>query len=368
VLIGAGGLGRRTLAGLRTVGRPPVAFVDNNPRNWHTTIDGVEVLPPEEAVARWGETGTFVVTIWRAGGPHRFEHTRRQFEGLGCRRVVSFALLYWKHAEALLPFYAQELPHRVLEDGVAVRGAYALLADERSRHEYVAQVRWRLHADFDGLPHPVPGPQYLADELFAWRDDEVIVDCGAYDGDTVRALLERSLPFARLLGLEPDPTNYAALRSCVQGLPADVQARIDVRPLAVGAAPGTLYIDTGGTAASATSADARPGTVAVDCVRLDDLLAGEHPTFLKMDIEGAEPEALAGAAATIATYRPVLAVCVYHVQDHLWQLPLQMHAHHAGYRLYLRPYNEEGWDLVCYAVPPDRVRASDAVGSAEAAT
>ena len=98
--------------------------------------------------------------------------------------------------------------------------------------------------------------------------------------------------------------------------------------------------------------------MSVPCVRLDDLLADAAPTFLKMDIEGAEPDALAGAAAVVTRHRPVLAVCVYHVQDHLWSLPLQMAALHPDYRFHLRPYNEEGWDLVCYAVPPERQLAA----------
>lgn len=362
VLVGAGGLGRRTLAGLRRAGREPLAFVDNNPANWHTRVDGVEVLSPDEAAARYRDRATFVVTIWRAGGPHRYEHTRRQFEALGCR-VVSFATLYWKYADALLPFYCQELPHRVLEESHRVRAAFDLLADDASRQEYVAQVRWRLRADFDGLPHPEPGPQYLADDLFTFRDDEVFVDCGAYDGDTVRALLARPrASFAQVVALEPDPTNFRTLTATVDALPPDVRRRFRVLPLAAASAPGTLYIDASGTAASATSADARPGAVAVDCVRLDDLLADTSTTFLKMDIEGAEPDALAGAAALVARDRPVLAVCVYHLQDHLWNLPLQMHALAHDYRFYLRPYNEEGWDLVCYGVPTERVLQAGQAG------
>jgi hypothetical protein len=95
--------------------------------------------------------------------------------------------------------------------------------------------------------------------------------------------------------------------------------------------------------------------VEVRCAPLDEVLEGVDVTFLKMDIEGAEPDALAGAAKLIARCRPVLAICVYHRQDHLWTIPLWIKRLVPEYRLYLRPHHEECWDLVCYAVPPERM-------------
>src|ERR1700729_3284615 len=71
VLFGAGGLGRRTLAGLRSAGIGPLAFSDNRPELWGTDIDGLTVLPPEEAATAFGSNATFVVTIWGAGSTHR---------------------------------------------------------------------------------------------------------------------------------------------------------------------------------------------------------------------------------------------------------------------------------------------------------
>jgi hypothetical protein len=90
-------------------------------------------------------------------------------------------------------------------------------------------------------------------------------------------------------------------------------------------------------------------------VPLDALIADARPTLLKLDIEGAEPDALLGARNTIVRHTPVLAVCVYHAQDHLWSIPLALQQLRDDYAFFLRPYNEEGWDLVCYAVPRMRL-------------
>src|SRR5579862_7903724 len=87
VLFGAGGLGRRTLAGLRASGLEPLAFSDNRADLWGTSIDGLEVLEPNEAANKLGATAVFVVTIWGAGSPHRYEHSVTQLSRLGCQRV-----------------------------------------------------------------------------------------------------------------------------------------------------------------------------------------------------------------------------------------------------------------------------------------
>ena len=70
--------------------------------------------------------------------------------------------------------------------------------------------------------------------------------------------------------------------------------------------------------------------------------------------EDGGPGGRPGARHVIARDRPVIAMCVYHQQPHLWQLPLLVQSMVDGYAYYLRPYNEEGWDLVCYAVPRER--------------
>jgi hypothetical protein len=90
-------------------------------------------------------------------------------------------------------------------------------------------------------------------------------------------------------------------------------------------------------------------------VALDESLQGETPTIVKFDIEGAEPEALAGGRRTIQCRMPVLAISSYHLQNHLWQLPLSVAAMSGDYRYFLRPHGFEGWDLVCYAVPGGRL-------------
>ena len=356
VLLGSGGLGRRALTGLRAYGVEPLAFADNSAARQGTTIDGVLVLSPADAAREFGATAVFVVTIWGANSPHRFEHSRAQLNALGCDVVVQFPPLFWKYPRATLPHYLVDLPHHILKQTQDVRAAYDVWEDDASRAEYVSQVRYRLLADFDGLAHPVQHPQYFPDDLFAWRSDEWILDGGAYDGDTVRTLVAlHGANFGHLHAFEPDPSNFAKLTAAVAALPAVLQAKFTCSQVALASEAGTLHLDALGNASSVTSAVAASGTIAVPADTIDKLIGDAHPTFLKLDIEGAEPDALLGAQKTIRRDGPVLAICVYHRQDHLWSIPLMLRAWRDDYAFFLRPHNEEGWDLICYAVPRARL-------------
>ena len=360
VLLGAGKLGRRTLQALQKIGSPPIAITDNNATLWNTDLEGVPVLSPADAAQRFATSATFVVSIWRAGGTHRYEQSRAQLKQLGCHRVSSIAPLAWKHADVMLPHYCLDLPHRVLKSTDRIRSAFSLLSDDRSRAEFLAQLRFRLLADFDGLPHPDSDPQYLAKDLFRYLESENFVDVGAYDGDTLRAVLSAGGAFNSYTALEPDPVNVEALRATVASLPSAIAERIDVLPVAAHSVRQRLRItDSGSASAALVPGDAEGSGFDVECVPLDDLFLHRRMSFLKLDIEGVEPDALAGARRIIARDRPVIAVCVYHVQDHLWELPLLVRSLVDNYRFYLRPYNEEGWDLVCYGVPRERALAAD---------
>lgn len=354
VLMGAGGLGRRTLAGLRRRGLEPLAFADNGRAG--TVLDGVQVLSPQRAAQQYGSTAAFVVTIWGAHLTHRFEHSRQQLLALGCDLVLPFPPLFWKLGDVVLPFYLQDLPSRMVEQREAVLAGYDVWTDDCSRAEYVAQVGLRLAADFDRLPHPVAGGQYFPDGVFTWSDDEWILDGGAYDGDTVRALARyRDNRYGHLLSVEPDPANFARLQATVAALPPEIRQRIECRPVALGACRTTLHLEATGTAGSATATGATATSVAVAAETIDALVGDARPTYIKLDIEGFEPDALAGGRETIRRHAPVLAVCVYHLQDHLWRIPLMLREWCPDASMFLRPHNEEGWDLVCYVVPPHRL-------------
>jgi FkbM family methyltransferase len=351
VLFGAGSLGQHTLRGLREIGTEPICFVDNNHSLWGKNLDGIPVLSPAQGVTLYGNRATFVVTIWRGESAERMAARVEQLRHLGCKTVVPFLSLYWKYSASLLPHYMHDLPHRVHAQADRVREALSLMADDSSRREYLAQMRFRLLGDFASLPEPVHGDVYFREELFRLRADETLVDCGAFDGDTLAHFLEKTAhSFKSAVAFEPDPANYLKLSERVSSMPSKSREHIAIHQAATGETNTRLMMDVGKGVASRIG----NGDCEVKCVSLDSTLRDVPVSFIKMDIEGSELATLAGARELIQKNTPILAVCAYHVQSDLWNIPLFIHGLNPDYSFHLRPHLLEGWDLVCYAVPTNR--------------
>lgn len=352
VLFGAGGLGRKTLAGLRRLGVEPRAFADNNPSLWGKDVDGIKVLPLPEAAKQFGQNAAFVVTIWKGEAEDTMPERCQELISLDCSKVIPFSFLYWKYPDIFLPHYAFDLPHKVYQEADKIRKVFSLWADDASQREYLAQLRWRMLMDFNSLPPPVKHEIYFPTDLVTLMPGEVFVDCGAYDGDTVRNLLDRGETYIeKIIAFEPDPTNFQKLQQYTSKLSQNINDKLDLYQLAVGACKSKVRFDASGTEASSVGS----GNWEVDCIALDEVLTGAKPTYIKMDIEGSEVDALVGAKNTIMNNLPVLAICAYHRQDHLWEIPILIHSLSDEYSLFLRPHLLEVWDLVCYAVPKSRL-------------
>ena len=122
-------------------------------------------------------------------------------------------------------------------------------------------------------------------------------------------------------------------------------------PLGTWSSNTVLSFGTGSGSSSSIVASGDAEGVSVPVVALDGMFAGAAPNFIKMDIEGAEREALLGASRIIREQRPVLAICVYHRPADLWELPLLIHEINPDYRMYLRAHSHMGLSTVLYCLP-----------------
>lgn len=351
VLFGAGSMGRRVLAELRTRGVEPLCFADSNRTRWGQQIEGVEILGPAQALKHFGSEVTFLITIWSGTGTDGMADRVAQLKALGGRTVVPFLPFFWMFPESLLPFYAVDLPEKILAQAEHIRTAFSLLADEPSQREFIAQLRFRLLGDFLSLSKPVTGSFYFRNELFRLGANESLVDCGAFDGDTIRDFLRVvDNRFQSVLAFEPDPDNFATLTAYLTQLPGFLRTKMRLLPSATADRRGKVRMEIGAGTCSAVGA----GNFEVDCLTLDQALDGAPVSFLKMDIEGSESVTLAGGAESIRRHRPILALSAYHRQNDLWELPLQVAAMMPDCSFYLQPHFLDGWELVSYALPAHR--------------
>jgi FkbM family methyltransferase len=355
VLFGAGTLGKRAIELLRETGIEPLGVCDSNPQRWGEPLLGLTVLSPEQAAAAFGADAIFFVTIWNDF--HWYAQTEAKLRALGCTSISSYAPVFWRFgARFLNMLLLNEPPHRLYARRDEVLEAETLWADAESLHVYRANILWRALGDARCFPFPAPQNTYFPPDLLEPADDEVFVDCGAFDGDTLRELLAWTKGrFAEAYAIEADAVSGKKLATWVSTLPGELQRRIHPLACAVGAERGKLRFAMSGSA-TATTVDEG---VEVECRTLDELLAGRRVTMIKMDIEGAEFDALLGARAVIERDRPVLAVCVYHTQADIWRIPLLLHAIRSDYLYFLRSYDGDGLQTVLYAIPPHRMLSAE---------
>ena len=357
VVFGSGYLGKVIARGAQTAGLDVVAFADNSEAKQGSEVMGIPVLPPNLAVAQYNHNAVFVVGIFHSGSPHT------QLRSLGCERLVSFPLFYWRFAK-FLPEGLIGLPHRILDDSAEIAHAYDLLSDDDSREEFAAQIRWRMTLDETCLSQHQPlAEMYFAPDLVRLSEQEVLLDGGAFDGDSIQLFLDRvNGRFRHIFALEPDPRNRLRLQSFIASHPGQIAAQISLLPYGLSNTNETVSFTVTGTMGSQITPDSIPqsggerNTESIEVRRMDDLIlrSGPGPTFIKMDIEGAEPHAIEGATETIRWARPIMAVCAYHQCRHLWTLPKLLKAALPDYRIFLRRYADDCWETVYYAIPPER--------------
>jgi len=222
--------------------------------------------------------------------------------------------------------------------------AYGLLADDLSRRTFEAFIDSKLGGTPEALADVSRKEQYFPKGIIELSDREVFVDGGAYTGDTLLTFMRiTGGKAARCCAFEPDQATAAKLTATVEkrGLRG-----VTVYNKGLWSAPAALpFAVWHGTSASAVSGE---GEVSVEADTIDR--AAPDATFIKLDIEGAELEALKGAAETIRRNRPKLAVCVYHKPGDLFEIPLFIKSLAPEYRFYLRQHQPVACETVLYAV------------------
>lgn len=224
----------------------------------------------------------------------------------------------------------------------------SLWADEVSRSFYAAILEMRLSGNYSVLPAPDLSHQYFSLDIPSWEQPLKLIDCGAFNGDTLQSFLVNGWSFKSIAAFEPDPANFSKLVSFAASNKQNLGS-ITLWPCGVSASTTQLTFISGKGESSASSP---MGETVIQCVSLDDALPVFIPNLIKMDIEGAEPDALLGASNLIKSCHPGLAISIYHRPEHLWQIPLLVKSIVGDhYSFYLRLHGHNSFDSILYALP-----------------
>ena len=232
----------------------------------------------------------------------------------------------------------------IVNDGVFTReyidehddefdAAYALLADDFSRKSYIDILNFKVSGKVEYLFGCQKEKSEIYSEYLGINGNEIFMDLGAYDGDTVTEFLNASGGnYKKIYAVEADSKNFIKLTANTKTLD-----NIECLQLAAWDCRDTLYFEKKkGRNSKLSSA----GKTEIQADSVDNILSGKEITVLKMDIEGSEEKALSGAQSTIRKYKPKLYVCAYHRNSDMFALPIKIHTMNSNYKIYFchHPY------------------------------
>ncbi|NLK79282.1 MAG: FkbM family methyltransferase [Bacteroidales bacterium] len=246
---------------------------------------------------------------------------------------------------------------------------YNLLEDKLSKDSMQAYLNAKINKDARYLFPYVRRPQYFSEsgivEDLTLHDNEVLVNCGAYTGDTLKDFLDVcNGRFRKIYACEPDPVNLEKLRDFIRQAGIEDRTKVvdkclgDKREAVRFLSQGTMLsrVEAAGTAAGAEAAGtggddgvAEAGAVLVQAETLDHVLGGERASAIVMDVEGNELKVLQGGQQVIQRDEPLLALAAYHKKEDLVVLVDFLKALVPDYRFYFRVHKPMAIDAVLYA-------------------
>lgn len=256
-------------------------------------------------------------------------------------------------------FYFLWNPYRNCEwDSVYVKNnwnslvnVYKGLADEKSRKILYELVISKVNRSCSNrLLEVTDNSHHYFNELTYCPDsrNEIFVDCGAYTGDTIIQYVSfTDRKYKKIYAFEPDSGLMEELRKNI-GCPDN----IEIINKGVWKEENILEFNIDG---EKTRIDDGIGNAMLPVTTIDMTVQPEEKiTFIKMDIEGSELEALEGAAKTISRYMPKLAICCYHKREDIFTLfsyISNFENKEMKYNIYLRHHSNSAYETVLYALP-----------------
>jgi len=192
---------------------------------------------------------------------------------------------------------------------------------------------------------------YFNNDFYQLNNGETFANVGALVGECAlefaKTCKNKGLTYKEIINFEPDPKNFVELKKNTRHLN-------NIRSFQCGlwskksrlrfSNPRETQICTPGVLDE-------KGNMEVNVTSLDEFIINSNISLIKMDIEGAEIEALRGAAETIKRNKPKLAISLYHKRNDIFEIPLLIHKLNPKYKFYLRHHSTTFSETVLYTAP-----------------
>lgn len=364
VLFGAGIVGAELCRSLRNRGIEIACFGDNDPGKTGSTVRGVPVVSLEELRRNHKESLIVIATRTYASEiKDQLLENGFHWDRIICNEFSIGLTVFIRDGsqdvvESLRLSGPEALFNKLLQDQQKVEEAYHLLNDKKSKDLFIARLAHLVGYDnlnlldaymrdfsepfiqfgLTPVDHIDENYYYFNNDVYDLSNDEVLVDVGAYDGDTIDAFLktcaQKGIKYSRIYSFEPDPRNFRVLAE-----KACKHENIDCHRIGLWSQPGIFRFKTSQQASiMSSSAISNEGDLDISVVTLDEFLNGNKVTMIKMDPAGGNTvmEAVKGAAGIIKRDKPKLVLGAYNYFEAIYEMPLQLYRICPDYKLFLR--------------------------------
>ncbi len=256
-----------------------------------------------------------------------------------------------KRIAAEQELYAPEVPiigkglfceEYLRENKASFEYVYSRLADDLSRKTFENIIKYKLSGKIEYLFNCEANKDEPFENILKLSNTESFFDLGAYNGDTVAEFLSRVTDYKSITAVEPDKKSFKKLVLNTENV-----KNISCKNVAISDFNGTGgFAMKGGRNSTAEGSSTETAFCTVD-----SLAEKTVPTYIKMDLEGAELNAIYGAENTIIKHKPKMLISCYHRTEDLFTLPQAVFKIRDDYKLYMRHFSAvPAWDTNYYFV------------------
>lgn len=378
VLYGAGSAGRELVECLQLFRIDIVAMCDSNESLHGNKVNGVPVMSLHEVTNKFADA-VFVISS------NQFrEEIQRFLKEKGIQRVAyiedkqqlfSYLQLYKWHydfdflkenkefLEAVYQLLSDQLSRDLFKHRLVLLSSYPDYSQYKRYFDLFAGDVKNIDPNVFKVSQYTPNYEsylYFNNDVIKLGDNEVLIDAGAFDGDSaiefIRACERQGGSAFHVFCVEADIKNFDKLRTNTKE-----NTKISLINKGLWSSITTLqfassentFVTESRIVEDSIEMNYLHNCVEADnkieTVTIDEYFADKGVSFIKMDIEGAEIEALKGAALTIKKYRPQLAISIYHKKQDIFEIPLLIQSICPDYRFYLRQFSEHLSETVLLA-------------------
>ncbi|WP_312701298.1 FkbM family methyltransferase [Sedimentibacter sp.] len=335
----SGRIGRKVFEELELNGYKKLILVDENSRGCNTINPNDVIFDSKDVLVV--STLTFSKEIYNLALKMNCNNILMYYDvkELGNISPIVFPEDFWDKC-------FESLRNHLLENPDRYKNMYFSLEDDVSKKALLNNIFFRLTNDIRYTFECDEGIQYFDNSIINFNKEEILIDAGGYTGDTLEKFLSLNIPFKAYYLFEPDKGLMEQAKNKVQDI------RVHYINKGLFSKSGEVKFKTTMGLDGHIIKENKYNEDEIDiieCVAIDTYI-NDKVTFIKMDIEGAELEALKGAEKTIKKYYPTLAISIYHKPSDYLDIFEYIRTLNPKYKFYLRQHANFYAENVLYAV------------------